>query len=1076
MSDLLPGTEVELRGLRWEVVFAQPAGEQHLYRLRCLAGGLRGRELDVLVPFENPRPIASALDPARAARLQEWRVFHDAFLLEQALGPSALLAAQPGRLRIKPYQLVPVMRALRMSRPRLLVADDVGLGKTIEAGLVLAELIARRRAHRVLIVSPAGPLLRQWQQEMRERFGMRFRILDADAVKQIRYENELGANTFDHVALGLISIDFAKQEKVIEEIERSHFDVVIVNEAHHCVSLGTAADREDSQRRKLAEVLARRADALLLLTATPHDGYDPHFASLVELLDPSLVDGKGALRGEGYKAHVVRRLKRHIKKDDGSDEFKERHVHPEAVPFDRGTTPRFAEFQEGLLALVAPQLKRALRKRAYGDVLAFISLLKRSVSTAAACASTLDVIAKRLGELAKEGAEGQEARRQRLRTLRDLVRRRERNGSLSFEEEQDLAALEAEDMAAELAEEGADELLVKLGSAERAARREHDRIKQITATRDGLAALARLAEKAAGEDPKLASLVAQIRAIREAEPGANVLVYTEYTDSQAAAVARLGAARDRGELAGEVIALSGEDPDAKRSAATEAFTTRDGLVLVSTDASAEGLNLHARCHHLIHLELPYNPNRLEQRNGRIDRFGQEHDPQIRYLYLAGSFEERLLARLVVKYEAQRKRLGFVPNTLGVSAADLGSGRLLEGLAEEDGELFKSRGAAVTLGGPADDTGSAAYRDLLADVDRAFADFERAAKTHPWLGNAGLNADAALPRIAAEARGRGQRLGAVDLLEFVVQAVRADSTDPAATRQRPDGIWELKLPPTWIRGLDDIPGYDASARVLRLTGELDVLRDDAGPVGYLGRAHPVVRRALDRVRNIQLESGAQHLDRRVAAARGDGPHPELVYTYLGRVQSGAGRELERVIAVRVARSGAPRAMVDLAEWAALGALDRAVPSGGIWAKHFASWASPESAAAAEVARAAFQAILGNHVAEHEADLAAERASLSTWLRTRAREICGEPARALDLFAEAAPTQPRWKTLTDDTERLAAFATDTANTARQRSETQAVLELHARRAAELDRRARLEPPAVSPLGLLMLVPSAGREGAA
>ena len=167
MSDLLPGTEVHARGLRWEIVFSQQLGPQTLFRLRGLEGAVLGRELDLLHPFEPVEPVIRELRPERAAPLRNWLVYHQAFLLEQALGGDALLAVQPGRLRIEPFQLVPALRAIRMSRPRLLLADGVGLGKTIQAGLILTELIARRIAHRILIVSPAGPLLEQWKTEMR---------------------------------------------------------------------------------------------------------------------------------------------------------------------------------------------------------------------------------------------------------------------------------------------------------------------------------------------------------------------------------------------------------------------------------------------------------------------------------------------------------------------------------------------------------------------------------------------------------------------------------------------------------------------------------------------------------------------------------------------------------------------------------------------------------------------------------------------------------------------------------------------------------------------------------------------
>src|SRR5690606_3823452 len=134
------------------------------------------------------------------------------------------------------------------------------------------------------------------------------------------------------------------------------------------------------------------------------------------------------------------------------------------------------------------------------------------------------------------------------------------------------------------------------------------------------------------------------------------------TDSLAALTDALTTACSRGHVTGHVLTNSGDDDAGKRSERTTRFRSEEAVNLASPDASAEGLNLHDRCHHLIHLELPYNPNRIEQRNGRIDRFGQRYDPQVRYLFLAGTFEEHLLMRLVSKFEAQRRRLGCVPDT------------------------------------------------------------------------------------------------------------------------------------------------------------------------------------------------------------------------------------------------------------------------------------------------------------------------------------------------------------------------------------------------------------------------------
>jgi len=343
-EQLLPGTEVEARGLCWEVVSTQQLGQQTLYRLRGLEGVTRGQELDLLSPFEHIAPLQADLNPERATTLRNWLVYHQAFLLEQALGPNTLLAVQPGRLKLEPYQLVPVMRALKMSRVRLLLADGVGLGKTIEAGLVITELMARRLAHRLLIVSPAGVLLEQWRTEMLERFGLRLEVIDRAKLEDVRREQELGANPFDSLPLGLVSIDFLKQDRILDSLQRSSYDIIVIDEAHHCFDLGNAQSREDSLRRKLAHALSRSCDALLMLTATPHDGNDRSFASLCELLDPSLVDGKGLLRGSRYREHVVRRLKRHL-----GDKFKTREVKPIPVEPDEDKHAAYLRLHRALL-------------------------------------------------------------------------------------------------------------------------------------------------------------------------------------------------------------------------------------------------------------------------------------------------------------------------------------------------------------------------------------------------------------------------------------------------------------------------------------------------------------------------------------------------------------------------------------------------------------------------------------------------------------------------------------------------------------------------------------------------------
>jgi superfamily II DNA or RNA helicase len=1059
MPEILPGTEVVARGLRWELVFTQSLGNQVLHRLRGMEGAFAGQELDLLSPFEEITPISRDLRPESPAPLANWRVYHQAFLLEQALGVEALSAVQPGRLRIEPYQLVPVLRALQMSRVRLLLADGVGLGKTVQAGLVLTELIARRIAHRILIVSPAGPLLEQWETEMAQRFGLRFRIIDRQALEDVRRSTELGAIPFDHISLGLASIDFLKQEKVLQDLERSSYDVIVIDEAHHCVETGPSDDRDDSQRRRLAEVLARRSDALILATATPHDGNDRSFASLCELLDPSLVDGRGTLRGDRYKQYVVRRLKRHILTESGEPRFKEREVAPCPVRTFAGAHDSFMELHRRLIELIAPELRRALRARRYSDVLSFIALLKRSVSTVAACRVTLLAVRDRFRAIQTESAESQESRRQRLRSLRDLNRTLERFGSVGADQEAERQTLEVEDLAQQLR------------ALERETASEARHLRRFASMSAALDELVQLAESATGEDPKIATVIQHVREIRAAEPRANVLIYTEYTDSQGALVAAL-----QSERLGTVLSMSGGDDDEARSKLTSRFRSEDNLVLVSTDAAAEGLNLHQRCHHLLHLELPFNPNRLEQRNGRIDRFGQEQTPFVRYLFLCGTFEERILLRLIAKYERQRKLLTFVPNTLGVtSSAEATAERLLAGLAEEEGSLFQREEPVFDLVSGEENHGAdTATRELLEEIDRSLQGFERAATANTWLGADGLNAEASLFAEADQARQRGESMNRVDLGPFVRDAVLLEGGKVQSSEN--DSV-ELVLPSSWVTGLEGTPGFDPNSRTLRLTTKLDVTRDSEDhEVGFLGRAHPVVRRALDRVRHLALGGNAQGLDTRVAVVVANLDEPALVFTLLARIHSRVGREFERLLAMRVRSRGDMELLENTADWLGLTHSATAIRNRDVWQTHFASWATDAAGRALEEARRRFQPIARDVLHRRATDVRRERERLEDWLASRAREIIGDRGNiavpqdlpGIGARKTAQPSTAPWAPLSDPAQRLAGFKSDPTQPVALRHEADTVLTLFTQRREDLEARGDLRLPEVTVVGLLMVMP--------
>lgn len=1072
---LLPGTEVIARGLRWEVVASEHFGPQIMYRLRGLENAVLGEEFDVLSPFEDIAPVQHELRPDRAAPLPNWLVYHQAFLLEQALGSTALLAAQPGRLRIEPYQLVPVLRAIRMSRVRLLLADGVGLGKTIQAGLVITELVARRLAHRILIVSPAGPLMDQWQVEMSERFGLRLEVIDRQKLEDVRRSTELGSNPFDYVSLGLVSVDFLKQERVLEQLERASYDVVIIDEAHHCMDVGTSQEREDSQRRRLAEVLARRCDSLILLTATPHDGNDRSFASLCELLDPSLVNRRGDLRGERYRTHVVRRLKKHVLVDDPEQPGKKKPLFPDRVvtpvpvsPNEKSLAP-YVELQRRLLDLVAPELRRAFRTRSYGDVLAWIALLKRSVSTVVACERTLSAVASRFQHFLADTAELQEARRQRVRTLREYERRLERFGSIGAEEEQERGLLEVEDLAQQLA------------SAQREIRRgsyQQSKVSDIVAHLDELVGLT---ETARHHDPKIKSLVETIAEIRRAEPRANVLVFTEYVDSQQSVVAALKAAKPN---FGPVITMNGDDDEATRRATTDKFRTNDNLILVSTDSASEGLNLHQRCHHLIHLELPFNPNRLEQRNGRIDRYGQKLEPQVRYLYLRGTFEERILLRLIAKYERQRARLTFVPNTLGITSSEAAEARLLKGFVEEEANLFKEEPRLFDLHKDDESIGaSEATRELLEEIDRSLHGFREAAQTNTWLGEAGLNAEENQVQEATEAREEGNKAESVDLARFVCDAVSLDGGEVNGSTD--DEHFSIRIPPSWIHGLEHLPGYDVDDRIVRLTTNLDVTRDeDEHQIGFLGRAHPLVRRALDRVRNLSFGGMASsRQDPRASVVKAAVSSPALLYTFLGRVSSRSGREFERVLAVMVSSSGETKFFDSANEWSNLADPSKAIRTTDVWKNHFEGWANQTPDAARRQAGQGFQAMADQFISERRQMLDRESVSQKEWLKQRAAELTGTQVGPVTIQKEFfeddsgnAPSTvaPQWQSIEDPVQRLAAFHMDRSQTPALRAEADGVLRIFQQRQKVFDSLLDIRPPEVIPLGILMLMPEEVRRG--
>jgi hypothetical protein len=368
--------------------------------------------------------------------------------------------------------------------------------------------------------------------------------------------------------------------------------------------------------------------------------------------------------------------------------------------------------------------------------------------------------------------------------------------------------------------------------------------------------------------------------------------------------------------------------------------------------------------------------------------------------------------------------------------------------------------------------------LLAEIDRSLWGHEQAAKSNVWLGDAGLNAEARLVSEASDPRDQGQRASAVDLAPFVRDVVLMDGGNVEGTPD--DEVFSVLLPPAWRSALGEVPGHDGESRRVRLTTRLGVMQDAAGnTVGFLGRSHPLVRKALDGVRNLSLGGAGQSgQDPRVSAVAADVAAPELLCTLLCRVLSDAGRELERVLAVRLNPQGEPRVYDSAEDWIQLADRRRAVRTTDLRRNHFREWADKAQAEAKRAAEDAFTAMADGPVRERQTALARERAEHLDWLRARTTEITerAEPAspqlRLIPESSEAAatpqgPASP-WEGVADSAERLAVFARDRSQPPSKRSEAEGVLRLYRQRLIELDAGGHMQPPEVMPLGVLMLVP--------
>jgi ERCC4-related helicase len=540
-------------------------------------------------------------------------------------------------IQIKDYQLEPVAKALRMPRVALLVADDVGLGKTIEAGLVVQELLLRHRARRVLVVCPASLTLK-WHDEMRDKFGLSFTVLDSAALKELRRSHGLQANPFTVHPRMIISLPWLRTprvqrllDEVLDESTRhpGFIDLLIVDEAHHCAppapSKGRRGYAVDSRQTQAVRRLSEHSQHRVLLSATPHNGYSESWQALLEMVDPQRfargVEPDAAALGEV----LVRRLKDEIVDPSGVREFAER-LPPLALVVHYTDAER-----EGHALLEHYAALRTGSPRR--NDLVTLLLKKRLFSSPAAFSKTVQQHESTVRGLRSAGDDDPEDA-----------------GYEWGDEPDDIAGSDAE---------GA--LLVGTATA---------------LTAEAAEALTRLrawADARVGPaDSKAEALVAVLSGL--CRPNGSwtderVVVFTEYRDTQVWLAGLLGARGLGGDRMGQLY--GGLDPARREhlKAAFQASPSRDPVrILLATDAASEGIDLQAHCSRIIHYDIPFNPNRLEQRIGRVDRFGQRRPVHVTHFVgagweqaQAGSYEADLefLSRVAEKIAQEREDLGRV---------------------------------------------------------------------------------------------------------------------------------------------------------------------------------------------------------------------------------------------------------------------------------------------------------------------------------------------------------------------------------------------------------------------------------
>lgn len=817
---------------------------------------VRAREKDLL-PLDRGRPtVEQILHTAAAAKLLD------------ALEDNLLLAPIQSSVVPLPHQLYALNRAMSRDRIRYLLADEVGLGKTIEAGLILRELKLRGMAHRILVVTPKG-LVRQWQAEMRLHFGETLRYIEPAELSTFRQWHNDEENLWRLHDQVICSLDSVKplearrgwsleqlntyNRERFEDLISASWDLVIIDEAHR---IGGSTDQV--ARYKLAAALAEAAPYLLLLSATPHQGKTDQFHRLLQLLDRDSFPDEGSVTSERVRPFVVRTEKRVAIDAEGKPLFKPRvtRLHPVAWK-DRHAAQQ--KLYEAVTDYVRHGYNQAMSAKQRHIGFLMILMQRLVTSSTAAIRKTLE-------------------KRQALLDQPQLQR--------SLFETADV------DEWAELDGQTQVDLAVQIKGWE-----------MEKAEVDTLLELARSTE-AQGTDAKAEALLELIYKLQQEEndPELKVLVFTEFVPTQAMLADFL---ESRGFF---VATLNGTMDLEARTRAQKAFS-QDVRILISTDAGGEGLNLQF-CHIIVNFDMPWNPMRVEQRIGRVDRIGQPHIVRAINFVLEDTVEYRVREVLEMK-------LSIIAEEFGVDkAADVMDSVETEPLFDElfakgiqNPDAVESECDAVVSHLRSTIAESRKSRELLSEGHQLDADDARKWRDHPaqfWLERA---ITTGLP-----ARG-GEAIKEADAwrVRWVDGSASAKVCFDARTaEERPDLEWVTLEDPRARALISDLPrcvsdqplptvqisGLPENVRGVWSLWEINLSADDFGRRRFLsvfvndeGRTFlPTAKRIWDlllteRIETIGAVAGGDCFDRsrNAALAQGERIFADLVEEHRARIQ-------------------------------------------------------------------------------------------------------------------------------------------------------------------------------------------------